>query len=214
MSALPISLPSKLDRPASNDGFLAIFPTVSATFTSSFADCQQSNAEESRGRGGCCSLSELRPIERAGQGPRHFSDSVGLFRCPAGQERPPYRRQTQQPRRVEPLCAASPRVQSHRPGYRVGPGWPKRCGTTHGRQCRIGSPSVSIFRLGCGRLTARDRQIARTLGLGHVAKEAARRFNLSAGRVTQLRQKWQREWQVFRGEAPTAETEAVETMVS
>jgi hypothetical protein len=50
-------------------------------------------------------------------------------------------------------------------------------------------------------LTRRDRQLARFLALGHSAKAAAQKFGLSPGRVTQLRQQWQRDWLVFQGEA-------------
>lgn len=49
-------------------------------------------------------------------------------------------------------------------------------------------------------LTRRDRALAKFMALGHSAKAAARKFELSQGRVTQLRQQWQREWLVFQGE--------------
>ena len=55
----------------------------------------------------------------------------------------------------------------------------------------------------------RDRQMALALARGDQAKQVAHQFNLSAGRVTQLRQKWRREWQIFRGQAPAAEKRAV-----
>jgi hypothetical protein len=51
------------------------------------------------------------------------------------------------------------------------------------------------------KLSRRDRRLAAFLALGHSAKKAAHRFQLSPGRVTQLRQQWCREWQRFQGEA-------------
>ncbi len=49
-------------------------------------------------------------------------------------------------------------------------------------------------------LSERDRDLAWYLGLGHSAIDAAKRFGISAGRVTQLRQQWQREWMLSQGE--------------
>jgi hypothetical protein len=51
-------------------------------------------------------------------------------------------------------------------------------------------------------LSQRDRALAHFLSLGHSGKAAAARFKVSAGRVTQLRQQWQREWLAFQGESP------------
>jgi hypothetical protein len=50
-------------------------------------------------------------------------------------------------------------------------------------------------------LTRRDRRLAAFLGQGYSGKEAARRFRLSPGRVSQLRKRWRREWLIFQGEA-------------
>jgi len=47
-------------------------------------------------------------------------------------------------------------------------------------------------------LTARDRQMAMALAQGHAAKQVAERFHVTAGRVTQLRQLWKREWDTFQ----------------
>ena len=49
-------------------------------------------------------------------------------------------------------------------------------------------------------LSQRDRRLATYLSLGHTGKEAAEKFRLSPGRVTQLRQGWCREWRVLQGE--------------
>jgi hypothetical protein len=54
-----------------------------------------------------------------------------------------------------------------------------------------------------GTLSERDRRLAEFLSLGHRATDAADRFKLSPGRVTQLRQQWCREWQAFQGDAVT-----------
>jgi hypothetical protein len=49
-------------------------------------------------------------------------------------------------------------------------------------------------------LTRRDRDLALFLSLGHSGKAAAAKFGLSPGRVTQLRQRWCREWRACQGE--------------
>ena len=49
-------------------------------------------------------------------------------------------------------------------------------------------------------LTERDRRMALALAEGHPAKQVARRFGLTPGRVTQLRQRWRREWLAFQEE--------------
>ena len=49
----------------------------------------------------------------------------------------------------------------------------------------------------------RVRAMAQFLSLGHSGLEAAERFQVCPGRVTQLRQRWRREWLAFQGE-PTA----------
>ena len=49
-------------------------------------------------------------------------------------------------------------------------------------------------------LTQRDRDLALFLSLGHSGKAAAAKFGLSPGRVTQLRQRWCREWRACQGE--------------
>lgn len=46
-------------------------------------------------------------------------------------------------------------------------------------------------------LTGRDRQMAEFLSMGNSASTAASKFNVSPGRVTQLRQQWCREWRRF-----------------
>jgi hypothetical protein len=65
-------------------------------------------------------------------------------------------------------------------------------------------PDAAAFRIDfpqfLHRLTDRDRRLAEFLSLGHQARKAADRFGLSPGRVTQLRQRWCREWRAFQGE--------------
>jgi hypothetical protein len=69
---------------------------------------------------------------------------------------------------------------------------------------RTPPPEQAAFRLDfpefMGSLSRRDRRLARYLSLGHSGKAAARRFGLSPGRVTQLRQRWCREWRARNGE--------------
>jgi len=50
-------------------------------------------------------------------------------------------------------------------------------------------------------LSRRDRKIVRYLARGHSGKEAAQKFRLTPGRITQLRQAWRREWYARHGEA-------------
>jgi DNA-binding NarL/FixJ family response regulator len=53
-------------------------------------------------------------------------------------------------------------------------------------------------------LSSRDRQLLRYLAEGNSGKLAARKFKLSPGRVTQLRQQFCREWHAMHGEAVPA----------
>jgi hypothetical protein len=46
----------------------------------------------------------------------------------------------------------------------------------------------------------RDRRIAETLAVGHSTNEAAKRFHVSAGRISQKRRDFHASWQEFRGE--------------
>lgn len=50
-------------------------------------------------------------------------------------------------------------------------------------------------------LSARDRNIATFLALGHRATEAAKEFNLSLPRISQVRKDWQRRWCEFHIES-------------
>ena len=49
-------------------------------------------------------------------------------------------------------------------------------------------------------LSRRDRRIAETLAMGHTTGDVARRFRLSPGRISQLRQALRLSWQEFHGE--------------
>ena len=46
-------------------------------------------------------------------------------------------------------------------------------------------------------LPVRNRRIARALSVGHTTGEVAKRFNVSPGRISQLRQEFQRAWEEF-----------------
>src|SRR5438876_807194 len=68
-------------------------------------------------------------------------------------------------------------------------------------------PEAAAFRIDFPQflqaLGERDRELAHFLSLGHSAKEAAQKFNVSPGRITQLRQQWCRQWHALQdGEAP------------
>lgn len=64
-------------------------------------------------------------------------------------------------------------------------------------------PDAAAFRIDfprfLGRLAPRDQKMAMFLSLGHSAKTTARKFGLSPGRVTQLRQRWRTEWETSQG---------------
>jgi hypothetical protein len=66
-------------------------------------------------------------------------------------------------------------------------------------------PDIVAFRCDfpawLGTLTKRNRRIAEALSLGHTTGSVAKRFNVSAGRVSQLRQELAKSWKQFVGEA-------------
>jgi hypothetical protein len=65
-------------------------------------------------------------------------------------------------------------------------------------------PDAAAFRIDFPRFLAelsdRDRDLALYLSLGHRATQAAARFGMSPGRVTQLRQQWCRQWRRAQGD--------------
>jgi hypothetical protein len=65
-------------------------------------------------------------------------------------------------------------------------------------------PDAAAFRIDwpafLATLTERDRELAHFLSLGHAASKAAEHFKLTPGRVTQLRQRWCKEWRLCQGE--------------
>jgi hypothetical protein len=65
-------------------------------------------------------------------------------------------------------------------------------------------PDQAAFRIDWPRffktLSSRDRRLAGFLSLVNSALAAARKFGLSPGRVTQLRQKWCRDWRALEDE--------------
>ncbi len=54
-------------------------------------------------------------------------------------------------------------------------------------------------------LRRRDRRIAESLALGNRTGDVAQRFNVSAGRVSQLRRELAESWRAFVGDEPTPE---------
>ncbi|HVS38469.1 MAG TPA: hypothetical protein VMS17_23120 [Gemmataceae bacterium] len=71
------------------------------------------------------------------------------------------------------------------------------------RDNRFAPPPAAAFRIDfpdfVAGLPQRDRQMALFLSLGNAASDAAARFRLSPGRVTQLRQRCRREWLLCQG---------------
>jgi hypothetical protein len=58
-------------------------------------------------------------------------------------------------------------------------------------------------------MTARDRGIAGFLAAGNTTGETAERFGVSAGRISQKRREYRRDWQEFQGESVGGESVAV-----
>jgi hypothetical protein len=54
-------------------------------------------------------------------------------------------------------------------------------------------------------LRRRDRRIAESLALGNRTGDVAKRFKVSAGRVSQLRRELAESWRAFVGDEPTPE---------
>ena len=65
------------------------------------------------------------------------------------------------------------------------------------------------FPVWLSRLAPRQRRIAEFLAAGNSTSQAARRFRLSAGRISQLRQDFHRDWLRFHGELPVVRTSEV-----
>ncbi len=59
------------------------------------------------------------------------------------------------------------------------------------------------------RLAPRQRRIAEFLAAGNSTSQAARRFQMSAGRISQLRQDFHRDWLRFHGELSVVRTSTV-----
>ena len=54
-------------------------------------------------------------------------------------------------------------------------------------------------------LRRRDRRIAESLALGNRTSDVAKRFKVSAGRVSQLRRELAESWRAFVGDEPAPE---------
>ena len=79
-------------------------------------------------------------------------------------------------------------------------------------------PDAAAFRLDfppfLGSLSPRDRAMAMFLSLGHSNKRTAAKFGVSPGRVTQLRQQWQRAWRIGQGEIDSGAERDAESMTA
>jgi len=73
---------------------------------------------------------------------------------------------------------------------------------------RAGPDATAAARLDFGEwlrsLPHRDRKIATTLAIGETTKETAKRFNVSSGRISQLRRELKESWETFQGEEKAA----------
>jgi DNA-binding CsgD family transcriptional regulator len=56
-------------------------------------------------------------------------------------------------------------------------------------------------------LSRRDRHIAESLAIGNRTSDVAQRFDVSAGRVSQLRREFSESWKAFVGDAPAADAD-------
>ena len=55
------------------------------------------------------------------------------------------------------------------------------------------------------RLSPRQRQVATVLASGETTTRTAKRFRVSLGRISQIRQDLRKSWQEFQGETPANE---------
>jgi len=69
-------------------------------------------------------------------------------------------------------------------------------------------PDIVSFRVDFSdwlrRLPRRDRRIAESLALGNRTRDVAKRFDVSAGRISQLRRELSRSWRAFVGDESRA----------
>ena len=83
----------------------------------------------------------------------------------------------------------------------------RRSSRTTARPSRIRSPSAAIFPHGWIPCRAAIGGSLKILALSHTTGEVAKRFRVSAGRISQLRRDLQRSWEEFQGEATPDERE-------
>jgi hypothetical protein len=203
MSALPISVPAKLDRPSSNDGFLAIFPSVVRHVHFVFRRLSPADREEVEAEAVAAAFRSYVQLKEQGKDPTVFPTMLACFAA----------LRVKQGRRLggrrDTRDVLSYRAQKSR-GFRVISLDAKEARLAEALRddTRTPIPEQVAFRVDfpawLNTMRARDRQMVLALASGDQATEVARRFKLSAGRVTQLRQEWQREWQIFHGQVPTA----------
>ena len=208
MSALPISVPAQLDRPSSNDGFLAIFPSIVRHVHFVFRRLPPADREEVEAEAVAAAFRSYVRLKELGKDPAAFPTMLAYFaalRVKMGR-RVGGRRDTQD--------VLSYRAQKRR-GFRVISLDAKEARLAEALRddTRTPIPEQVAFRVDfpawLRTMRARDRQMALALASGDQAKQVARQFKLSASRVTQLRQKWQREWLIFREQVPAAQKRAV-----
>jgi DNA-directed RNA polymerase specialized sigma24 family protein len=77
---------------------------------------------------------------------------------------------------------------------------------------RAGPAETAAVRMDFGdwlaSLPRRNRKIAQMLAVGHSTSEVAKRFDVSLGRISQMRRELADSWQAFQGQTATADTAA------
>ena len=87
------------------------------------------------------------------------------------------------------------------------PGLKPSCKTPARPPCPRSSHSAAILPTGLASLCRRDRRIAESLAIGNRTSDVAQRFDVSAGRVSQLRRELSESWKTFVGDAPATDAD-------
>jgi hypothetical protein len=200
MCALPNPLSSSLDRPTNHDGFLAIFPAVVRHAHFIFRRLPTVEREEAEAEAVAAAFQSYVRLKEQGKDPSAFPT---VLACYAALHVQNGRRVGGRQNKRDVLSSSIQR----RHGVRVMhlDSDEARLSEALRDDTRTPVPDQVAFRVDfpawLRTLTERHRRMAAALARGDAAKEVARRFGVSPVRVTQLRQYWQRQWQVFRGDA-------------
>jgi hypothetical protein len=213
---LSTARPSNGDR-SPHDDFLALSPVVERHARVVFRGLGAEAREEAVAEAVAAAFEAHVALKARDRNPAAFPSTLATYSVRRVQDgrhvggrrssRDVLSRKAQQRRgfRVEPL-PAPPRPAFERPYARARgqrkQGALEEC-LRDNRQTPV--PDQVAFRIDfiafLGALADRDRRMALALAEGHAAKQVASRFGLTPGRVTQLRQRWRRQWLAFQGEA-------------